>query len=566
MAERLPPTPAAGGALRVPRRRLVPELLSGVTLAALALPLNLGYAEAAGLPPTAGLYATVVPLAVYAALAGSRHLVIGPDATIAAIAAGVLAPLATSSGAAPEELAAALAGLTGVALVAAWALRAGGVVRYLSRAVLVGFIAGLAIEVLTSQVRKILAVDVHADTWLGEVAGLVRHLPRLSPASVLTGVATIALLRLLAARAPRLPAALVALTLVTVAVAVVRPRGVAVLGEVPSGLPRLSVPVIGLGTWLELLPGALAIAALTVAEGLLLAGNAARRRGETFGPNAELFALGAANVAAAVTGSMPSGASSSRTAAMAATGSRSQLPSVVAAAVVTVVVVVAPGLVGSLPTAALAGLVANAVVATIDVRALRWFAGVRRSELALALVCAAGVLLLGPLPGIVVAVLASVVDVVRRSAGAAWHEVELSGEPATGRYRRSSSGATAGDVLVLRPGGDLFFANADQARDRLLEVASTKGAGTVVLDLERVSDVDPTAAEALLEAVRAVRESGRVLALARVDADLVPLLDRYALLDAIGREHVFASNRQAEDQLAASALDAQPSPPSLPEE
>ena len=536
-----------GGALRVERRRIVPELLAGVTLAALCLPLNLGYAEAAGLPASAGLYATMLPLAVYGLFAGSRHLVIGPDATVAAFMVATIGPLAKSSGVSSLELAAGMSALVALTLVVFWALRAGIVVRYLSRAVLVGFIAGLATEVLTSQIRKILNVKVESDDWLGEVAGIVRAIPHASLASVAVGVATIAGVRLLAVRAPRLPAALITLTAVTVVVAIWTPGGVTLLGGVPSGLPAVSVPTFGLSTWLRLAPAAIAISALTVAEGLLLAKNSARKHTESLDPNAELFAIGAANCAGAVTGAMPSGASASRTAALDAAGARSQLPSLVGAAVVAIVALAFTDAVAKLPTAALAGLVASAVVTTIDMHELRYFARVRRSELAIALACSGGVLVLGPLRGVVVAVLVSVVDVVRRSANAPWARIEMAAQPPdTGRYHRAGSDAPVDGLRAVRPGGALFFANAEQMQDFLVGVGTEPRVRWVLVDFERVSDVDPTAAEALIEAANEIRRGGRVLALSRVDAVVLVQLDKYGAFDVIARDRVYTSNREAE--------------------
>lgn len=563
---RLPTRPPIAGALAPARPRLAAEVVAGVVLAALCLPLNLGYAEAAGLPAEVGIYATLLPLVVYALFAGSRHLVVGPDATIAAFMAASFGPIVASSGVAPTELAIGLSLLVGVVLLLAWLFQAGSIVRFLSKAVLVGFIAGLAIEVLTSQVRKIMNVKVEAETWLAEVWALVKAVPDASAASVAVGLGTIALLRIVKRISPRLPAALIALVVVAVIVALLEPGGVALLGEVPSGLPSPTLPTFGLSVWLDLLPIAVAIAALTIAEGVLLAKSAARANHETFAPNPELFALGGSNVAASLTGAMPIGASASRTAAMQGVGTVSQVPAVVAAVVVVVVVLFLTDAVAQLPSAALAGLVANAVLSTIEVDALREFARVRRSELAIALGCAAGVLLLGPLGGIVIAVLASAVDVVRRAADAPWARVELAGDDATtARYAAApaadDAGAAAGaetdgfaataGVRVVRPGTSLFFANAEELARVLTAAAADPTVEWVVLDLERVADIDPTAAEAMREGAAEVRDAGKVLALTRMGRHVGDLLERYEMHAVIDPARVFASNRAAARAFAA---------------
>lgn len=589
---KLPSFSPVAGAIVPGRARLGSEVVGGVVLAALCLPLNLGYAEAAGLPAAVGIYATLLPLVIYAVFAGSRHLVVGPDATIAAFMAASFGPIVASSGVEPTELAIGLSLLVGLVLLLAWLFQAGSVVRFLSKAVLVGFIAGLAIEVLTSQIRKIMNVKVEADTWIAEVWGLVKAIPEASAASVAVGVSTIVLVRLVKRISPRLPAALIALVIVGVAVALFEPAGVALLGQVPSGLPSLTFPTFGLGVWLDLLPIAVAIAALTIAEGVLLAKSAARAAREPFAANPELFAFGAANVAGAVTGAMPSGASASRTAAMQGVGTTSQVPSIVAAAVVVVIVLFFTDLVAELPSAALAGLVANAVVSTIEFEALREFARVRRTELAIAVGCAVGVLTLGPLGGIVIAVLASAVDVVRRAADAPWAHIGMVGDDVTtARYGAAGDadadaavvgadagaggpaggsgigagvvGETASDsaslaglpgLVVVRPGTSLFFANAEELAKVLTAAAADASTEWVVLDLERVADIDPTAAEALHEGAEEVRHAGKVLALTRTGRNVMELLERYETFELIDERYVFVSNRAAARAFAARSI------------
>ena len=546
----LPRPPRVGDALQLEGEGRAPrELFAGVTLAALALPLNIGYATAAGLPATVGIYATLVPLVVFALTTGSRHLVVGPDATIAALLAAALGPI-VATGADPAEVAWASALCVGATLLVFWAFRLGGLVRFVSKAVLVGFIAGLGIEVLTSQIRKIMAVDVEADRWPREIAELVGAIPDASAPNVAIGIGTIVALRAMRRWLPTVPAALVVLAVATTLVAAVEPTGVGVLGEIPSGLPTPTFPTIGLDIWLDLLAVSIAIAVLTTAEGALIAQRYARQHGEPLDTNGEVFALGTSNVAAAVSGAMPIGASASRTAALSAAGARTQMPSVIAAIVVALVVLLFTDVVARLPEAALAGLVANAVVSTIEVGELRRFARLRRSELVIALGCTAGVLLIGPIGGIVIAVLVSAIDVVRRAAAAPWTELTADvPDPAVDRFRTADGGAEherlGAGLRILRPGGPLFFANADAVRDLLVEAASDPDAEWLVLDLETVSDVDPTAAEALAEGIRVALDRGTTVAFARVTRSVHELLDRYDVTALVGAEHVYASNRAA---------------------
>jgi high affinity sulfate transporter 1 len=547
--QRLPRLPRIGGVvLPGNRAKLATEIFAGIALAALALPLNIGYAEAAGLPAIVGINAAILPSIAFALFSGSRQLVMGPDATVAALLAGLLPGVAAQSGDAPAELALGVAMLTGVVLIVLWLVRAGSLVRFISKAVLVGFLAGLAIDILTSQVEKILGLSIDTGGWLTDVWGIVTGIPEASVASVVVGASTIVLLRVLSRFAPKLPGSLIALVVVGGAVYLLEPDGVSVLGEIPSGLPSLSFPMLSAGTWVDLFGVAVAIAALTVAEGLLVAGSAARRHDDPLEANGELVAMGIANVAGAVTSGMPIGASSSRSAATEAAGSRSQLAGLVSAAIVIAVALWLTGVVAEIPSAALAGLVANAVVAIIDVHALRTFARVRRTELYIAVGCAVAVLILGPIGGLVLAIVATMIDLVRRIAGAPWATLEPPTEDwEMARFAadtdHDAAPADLEGIVFVRLTGPLFFANADTLRNRVADQLAGP-VRWVLLDFESVTDIDPTASDALDDVVEMVRSADRVVGITRATAPVRALLDRYGLIDRIGPEHVYASNRE----------------------
>ena len=477
------------------RASLITEIFAGVTLAALALPLNIGYAEAAGLPIIIGINAAILPAIAFALFSGSRQLVTGPDATIAALLAGMIPVLAVETGAMPEELALGVAMLTGAVLVVLWLVKAGSMVRFISKSVLVGFLAGLGIEILTSQVEKIMNISVDTGEWVTDVVEIITSIPEASLASVVVGISTIVILRLTKRYTPKLPGPLIALVVVGGAVYLSEPAGVSVLGEIPSGLPSLSFPTLDFWTWVDLFGTAVAIAVLSIAEGLLVASSAARRKGDELEVNGEVASMGLANIAAGLTSGMPIGASASRSAAVEAAGSRSQMPALVSAVIVMVVALYLTDLVAEIPSAALAGLVANATVSIIDVRAFREFARVRRSEFLIALGCTAGVLVLGPIGGLVLAVVATMVDMVRRVAGSPWVTLE----PPEGDWEMERFAAVAqpdtppsdlDEVSFVRLTGPLFFANADTLRDRV-ERAAVEPVRWVVLDFESVTDVDP---------------------------------------------------------------------------
>ena len=551
---RLPPLPRLGDGLRgVDRRQWPGEALAGVSLVALAVPMNIGYATIVGLPPEVGIYVSVVPLVAFSLLTSSRRLVAGPDAAIVALLAAGLIPV-VGAGVTPADAALGVALLTGVFLLFAWALRLGALVRFLSKAVLTGFIAGLAIEILTSQVHTILAVDIDGQSWLAEAVELVLALPQASWASVAIGVGTILSVRLLGRLTPQVPAALVALAGFGALVAWLEPEGVEVLGEAAAGLQPLTFPLLPLDAWVALAPLALAISVVIVAEGLAIAKDAAQHNGERIEPNQEILAFGVANIAASASGAMPIGPSASRTAALRSTATSSQLAMVVSAGMALLAGALATDLIAAIPSAALAGVIANAVVRLIEVPTLRRLARVRRSDFLIAMGCAASVLLLGPLPALVLAALVAAFDMVRRAAAVGWDD--LGAPPEASSSQRFS--ADSDDVLdpalrVLRPNGPLFFANAETARDTLLEVAEDERVGWVVIDLEAVSDIDPTAAEALEQGLDALTGRGVVVAFSRARTHERALLEAYGLLDGA---RVFTTNHAAVEAFARERPDA----------
>jgi MFS superfamily sulfate permease-like transporter len=390
-----------------------------------------------------------------------------------------------------------------------------------------------------------MAIEVDADGWVREVLAMVAAVPDASAASIVVGLGTIAIVRVLRRTAPRAPGSLIALLVVGGAVAWLEPDGVAILGPVPEGLPRLTFPLLPLEAWLALLPVSLAIATLTIAEGVLLSQREGRANGEEIVPNQEVFAYGLSNLAGALFSAMPVGASASRTAALATTGARTQVPAVVGAVVAAVVALAFTGLIAAIPMAALGGLVANAVVRIIDVQTLRHLARVRRGDLAIALGCTIAVLLLGPLPGLAVAAIASSIDVVRRAAAMPWSTLSVPPGDGHGRYAAGDDVDPQVGLRILRPEGPLFFATADDVRTVLTAAATVPAVRWVVIDLEAVSDIDPSAAQALADGIEVAARTDVVVAFSRVRQPIAALLSTYGLDDLVGPDRIFATNRAA---------------------
>ena len=549
------------------------EISAGITLAALMIPLNIGYAQVAGLPPAAGLYAAIIPLVVFALLTSSRHLVTSPDASMATLVGATLVSFAVPGDPLRLQYALALAVLCALLFFIFWIFRLAFLANFLSRAVMAGFITGLGVEVFTNQVRKILAAPHGVDATSGlllaaenlketlatsvdtegyfvEVLALIHSIPRANLYSVAVGVAAFLIVRLMKRYAPKVPGALVALVLLTILVAVLDlpAKGVAVLGNaIPSGLPALTLPTIPLADYLRLLPGALAIVAILLCEGLLVVRSYSNRYNYKADGDQMLFAYGAANLAAAVTGSLLTGNSPSRSAAMDASGARSQLPSLVAAGTIAVVMLFFTNLLAYLPTAALAGIVANAVLSLIEVHEFRELWRMRRSEFWIATVCLLSVLALGPLRAVMIAFLMSTIDVIRRASRP--DTAMLLEAPDGSHFLPAEDGQAAGSsgLTVYRFGAPLYFANATLFLDdveRLITQSPTP-VRWFVLDAQAMVDVDTTGAGVLRQAISLLKKRNITFAVSRADRSFRSWLERYDLMELIDPVRFYPTNRHA---------------------
>ena len=565
------PRPFAG--LRGVKLADVPrEVSAGVTLAALMIPLNIGYAQVAGLPPVAGLYAAIIPLAVFALLASSRHLVTSPDASMAGLVGAALVAFAAPGEPLRLQYALALAVLCALVFFVFWLFRLAFLANFLSRAVMAGFITGLGVEVLTNQVRKILAAphlaegatgvlaaaerlkdtmatSVETEGYFLELVALLDSIPRANLYSVAIGVSAFLIVRLMKRYTPKVPGALVALVLLTVAVSVfgLADKGVGVLGAIPSGPPALTLPGIPWTDYLRLLPSALAIVAILLCEGLLVVRSYSNKYGYKVDGDQMLFAWGAANLAAGFTGSLVTGNSPSRSAAMDASGSKSQLPSLVAAVTIAVVMLFFTDLLAYLPNAALAGIVANAVLSLIEVHELKELWRMRRSEFWIAAVCLLSVLVLGPLRAVLIAFLLSTIDVIRRASQP--DTMALVEAPDGSHFTpvRVADAPDAAGLVIYRFGAPLYFANATLFLDEVEQLIDRAPAPVrwFVLDAEAMVDVDTSGAQALRQAIALLAERKVTFAVSRADRAFRSWLEKYELMSLIDPGRFYPTNRHA---------------------
>jgi sulfate permease, SulP family len=538
---------------RVPTARR--DVLAALTVAALAVPSSMAYAELAGLSPVNGLYALLLPTVAYALLGSSRQLIVGPEGSLSALVAASVLGLAASGSREAAELAALLGLLVAGYFVIARLLRVGWIADYLSRPVLVGYIHGVAVVLVIGQLGKLLGLDINAIEPLPQLVEVVREIGDTSAATLAVSAGALAILLPLRFLAPRVPAAL----LVVVGAIVASNgldlggSGVALVGAVPSGLPPFDVPTPPLDDALALVPAAFGIFLVCFADEVLTARSFAGRHGQHIDVDAELLAMGAANAAAGVTQGLVVGGSGSRTAVNDAMGTRSQLAGLLAAGAVALVLLFLTGPIADLPKAALGAVIVSAAVGLFDPAAWRALWETDRVEFAIAAVAAGGVIAVGVLQAISFAVGLAIVDVVRRSARP--HDAVLGWVDDLGRWAdvaiHPSARVTPG-VVVYRLDDRLFFANASYVKGRMREAVRAAPSEThaVVLDAEAMTHVDTAGLDALGEMTEDLRGDGIVLVLARLKA---PLRDRVGDLPSYPTVRAAVAGVVAEADARASA-------------
>ena len=520
------------------------DLIAGVTVAAYLVPQVMAYAGVAGLPPVAGLWAAMPPLAVYAFLGSSRSVSMGPEATTALMTAVAIGPLAAGQPARYAALAASLALLVGLLSLAAWLLRLGFVADLLSRPVLVGYMAGVALLMMAGQLGKLTGVPVTGRSFIAQVASFAGGLGELRWQTAAVAASVLAFLFVARSRWPWLPGPLIAVLGATVAAALLglEHHGVALVGPIPAGLPVPALPGIDLHDLRILLLPALSVLVVAFSDDVLTARSFARGGEEEVDANQEFLALGVSNAGASLLRGFPVSSSASRTAIAVTTGSTTQVYSLAALASVLATVLFLRPVLARFPAAALGAIVIYAATQLIDVPAFRRLAAFRRSEIVLAICTFGGVLAFNILYGVVLAIGLSVADLLLRVGRP--HDAILGRVPGLAGMHDVDDypqASTIPGLVVYRYDAPLFFANAQDFRRRAL-AAADEDTGPVrwfVLNVEANVEVDFTA----LEAVEAVRERltrrGTVFALARVKQDLLDDLQAFGLADKIGKDLIF---------------------------
>ena len=565
-------TPGLPPGLRLLRgytgRHLPADLLAGLLVAALAVPQALGYAVVADVPVQVGLYTLPPALLAYAIFGTSRLLFVGPISTVSVLSGSIVRGLSGGDAELAVELTAVLAITAGAVLVAVGLLRLGWVAQFLSEPIVTGFVAGLVVLVIVGEIPALAGLPAPVGGLFERLLALVRGIPDFHGLTLVLGLTSLAILFTGSRLAPRVPWSLLVLVggILASSSFDLAERGVRVVGSVPTGMAIPSIPIADVSLWSGIITGGLAIAAVGIAEGLAAVRTFAPSGGvDPDTDNQEFVAHGAADLASGLFGGMGVGGSLSKTAANARAGAYTQVSGIAAAVVVLLFVVFAAGLLADLPRTVLAAIVINAVWGLVTISDFRRYAAVRRNDGLAAVVAFVGVLALGPLNGLLLAVGQSLLGLIYRSMQVEIDEMgRVDGEKAAwGSVANDPSRRTYRGVVVLRPDGPLFWANASAVVHRIEHLARKRDAAhAVVLDLEATNQMDTTTAERLTDLLTRLRAGGIDVYLVRVFGNVRDVLTRSGFLDALGPDHVWHSIAAGvKTARAAAPRDAAPRAP-----
>jgi high affinity sulfate transporter 1 len=542
------------------RSRYLPkDIVAGLVLSALLVPQGMAYAELAGLPAVTGLYTSILCLIAYAIFGPSRVLVLGPDSSLGPMIAATLLPLAGANGdpVRAVALASMLAIFTGVIMVGAGVGKFGFVADLLSKPTILGYMNGLALTIIVGQLPKLLGFSVDADGFLGEFVGFVEGVAsgEVVVAAAAIGVFSLALILVMQRWLPKLPAVLIAVVAAIVATIVfdLGARGVKLVGILPQGLPHLTSPAVAWADMLPLFLGAMGIALVALTDTISTATSFAERRGEEVDGNKEMIGVGAANIAAGAFQGFPVSASGSRTAVAEQSGAKSQLTGLVGALVIAVMLLALPALFADLPQPTLGAVVVTAAITLADLPATRRLWSQRRAEFALSIVAFLGVVFLGVLVGIVVAIALSVGNVFRRVW---WPYQATLGQvpdlPGLHDTARFPTAAVLPGCAVLRFDAPLIFANARTFRDRVRALAAPLPAGGwIIIAAEPITEVDTTACDMISDLSAILGKADKKLVFAELNDPVRRKLSKFGLDDVLPDEMFFPTLRTAVDAYRA---------------
>jgi high affinity sulfate transporter 1 len=522
------------------------DIFAGLVLATMLVPVGIAYAAASGLPGIHGLYATIVPLLAYALFGPSRIIVLGPDSALAAVILGVVAPLAGGDPVRAATLAALMALVSGTVLILAGLLRLGFVTELLSKPIRYGYMNGIALTVLISQLPKLLGFSIESEGPLRDLWAIFNAIldGKTNWIALAVGLGTLIVILSLQnnKRVPGILIAVVGATIVVGALGLAARYGVKVLGPLPQGLPAFSIPWVSYGDLLPVLIGGSAIALVSFADTSVLSRTYAARLGDNVDPNQEMIGLGAANLATAFFQGFPISSSASRTPVAEAAGARTQLTSVVGALAIAFLLVLAPNLLQYLPNSALAAVVIAAAIGLIEIADLKRIYRIQRWEFWLTVLCFVGVAVLGAIPGIGLAIAVAIAEFLWDG----WrpHSAVLGRAQGVKGYHditRYPDARRVPGLVLFRWDAPLFFANAEFFRERVLDAveASPTPVRWLVVAAEPVTSVDVTACDTVAELDEALHARGIELCFAELKDPVKDKLKRFGLYAQLGESYFF---------------------------
>ena len=546
-----------GGALRkyVPirnwlplykREDLVPDLIAAITVWGILVPASMAYAEIAGIPPQAGLAASTVALAAYAIFGTSRNLKVAMTSSMAITSAAIVAPLALGDPSLTIELTAALALMAGAILLIAGVARFGFISDFLSKSVVTGFVFGIALTIIIGQLPKIFGVPGGSGTFFEQLAQLISNLGLTNPWTLAIGLGAIALIILIRRTFPVIPGALVALVAGILAVSLfdLDQYGVSIVGTIPAGFPALSLPQVDITAIPFLMAGAVGIVFIAIGESLGVARAYAARYHYEINPDQELIALGSANIGCGLFQGATVDATLSSTATGDVAGARTQVSGLFTAALIFLTLILIAPLFRNLPQAVLGAVVIVAVVGLLDVAAIRRYYVMRRTDFWLAVTALLGVILIGILEGLVLAVLLSLIMLLYRASRP--NLVVLGRVPGQdgvyGDIVRVPENEPVPGLLILRLDSPLYFFNANVARKGIVDlVTAGKDFRAVILDIGATTDLDLASVDVLRELVDSLRDNKIVMLFAHVRGPVRDRMRITGLSHDIGDDNIFLS-------------------------
>jgi high affinity sulfate transporter 1 len=549
------------------------DLIAALTVWALVVPEAMAYAGIAGMPPEYGLYAAPLALLGYAIFGTSKHLNVGPSSTVAALSFGVVIGLASSGSDEFISLTIMLAILTGILLIIGGLLRMGVLADFFSKPVLAGFIVGLAITIVVGQLDKLLGYEAEAELeFIPEILVLLSEIGMTHWPTLVVGLVSLALLFLMEKYIPKVPAAITVLFLAIIVSALVgfEELGIHIVGEIPAGLPPIGLPGgITLDQVLALLPGAAAIALVAFAESVATARSYASKFNYKVNADQELIALGASNTGAGISSGFVVDGSLSKTSASAEAGAKSQMVSIIAAIIILITIVALTPLFYALPEATLGAIVIHAVWHLINFRKLQAYRKVTSLDFWTAVIAMLGVLALGILQGLILAVFIGLLALI---IGTKTRATSVLGKvPDEKIYRGLENypqGETYPGLLILRYDGSLFFANAPDFADEVragVEI-SDPPPKVVLIDGESINGIDATAINTTIELNDELNRGNVELRFARVRANVMEIMQRSDLVEIIGSHHFYVSIQDAVDAFLAEGQEQKDVEPPEPQE